>query len=286
MYSVLVGGTNGDFLLRFGSRPSRPAIPLAPNVPIVATLVTGAGPQLYSLTTNPGGGVSLTFSTGPGFSYDAQIFDGTGQLVAMLGGPASQAEGLTLCGNSGVYEVLVSSAVPNTQGAVTILPSGDAAGMCGGNAAVVPTIVPIVGSTGQPAANVCSATSIQDGVVNLRSGPSAFFNIIGQLAPHGSIIINGRSSDQSWYVSTDSSGRNVWIAAFLVTLSGPCNSLTMMQSGPPPFTLTPIPTQTPIIIIVTPTFTFTPNPSRTRRPTQTPFVVTATQLPATMAATP
>src|SRR5476649_1023799 len=73
MYSVLVGGTNGDFLLRFGSRPSRPAIPLAPNVPIVATLVTGAGPQLYSLTTNPGGGVSLTFSTGPGFSYDAQI---------------------------------------------------------------------------------------------------------------------------------------------------------------------------------------------------------------------
>ena len=126
------------------------------------------------------------------------------------------------------------------------------------------------------------ATSIEDFDVNLRGGPSAFFGIVGQLPAHASLTVSGRSADNNWYASTVG-GRNVWVAANLVALNGPCGSLSVLQSAPPPFTITPPATATPILVVITAT--------RERRRTQTPAFVTITpiiitQTPVIITATP
>ena len=274
-YSVIVGGTNGDYVLRFGSRQVNPATMLVLNTPVVTNIGAGGAPQMYVLSTTPGTGISMTFSaSSAGFSFGVQVFDSGGQLVAILGGPTVQTQSLTLCANTDRYELLVSATDPRLQGTLSILAATDTSGLCSGTTVQnaggpPPTIVPI-GSTAQPPSNVCTATSIRDFEINLRRGPSTFFGIAGQLAPHASLLVAGRSSDNNWYASMDN-GRTVWIAANLVALNGPCGSLPVIASPPPPFTFTPPPTQTPIIIIV-------PATPRERRRTPTPMVVTQTPI--------
>src|SRR5258707_6809143 len=126
------------------------------------------------------------------------------------------------------------------QGAASVLAPADRTGVCQGagtqTAAGAPTLVPM-GSTAQPPTNVCSATSVKDFDVNLRRGPSTFFGIAGQLGPHASVVVSGRSADNNWYV-TQQNGANVWVAANVVALNGPCGNMPVMQSPPPPFTFT------------------------------------------------
>src|SRR5258708_36524820 len=113
-YTVLVGGTNGDFLLRFGSRQAGPATGLTLNSPGVTNLLPGAAPQLYVLNVNPGDGIALTFSTtSAGFAFAAQVFDGTGQLIGIVGGTTVQTDSLTICANTNIFETLVGAAHPH-----------------------------------------------------------------------------------------------------------------------------------------------------------------------------
>jgi hypothetical protein len=282
-YSLLVTGTNGDFLLRFTALGPFNTAALNDGVAANANLFPGTPPQAFSFNVAPGEAVTLHLnSLTPGFNFAAQIYNGAGQLVAALGGPGIQTEALTICGNSTLYEVIVGAADTSSQGAVALTVQHNAAGNCAAapqdTSGIPPTLVS-VGSTIVPQ-GVCSATNIKPNVINLRRGPSVFFNIVGQLDLNASVPVTGRSVDGQWYTAMDGT-RQVWVAANVVGLNGPCQNLPTIQAPPPPFTRTPThtPTFTPMPATLTPrVVTATPNVV-TITPiiiTQTPIVVTAT----------
>jgi hypothetical protein len=274
-HSLLVSGTNGSYLLRFNSRPQTAAIPLTMSATTNLSLGPGIPPQLYTL--NVTNSFSLVVNTNTtGLAFVAQVYNPSGQLAAILGGPGTPIAEVTLCG-AGNYQVLVSAAEVGTTGSVSILASPDRLGLCSGNIAVNAGATPaplLYTPPPQSATNICVATSLRDFDINLRRGPSLFHGIIGTLGPRNSITINGRNTNGSWYVNVEN-GRQAWVASNLITLNGPCSNLPVIQAPPAPFTFTPPPTSTPIIIVLT----ATPHPATT-----TPFVITAT--PIIITATP
>jgi hypothetical protein len=273
-HSLLVSGTNGGYLLRFNLRGQSTAIPLTINAPTTLSLGPGIPPQLYSL--NVTNSFSLVVNTNTtGLAFVAQVFNPSGRLAAILGGPDTPVAEVTLCG-AGNYQVVVSASDVGGNGSVSILASPDRLGLCSGDIANPPATVAPLAFTPPPqsATNVCVATSLRDFDINLRRGPSLFHGIIGTLGPRNSITISGRNLNGTWYVNVEN-GRQAWVAANLITLNGPCGNLLVIQAPPAPFTFTPPPTITPIIIILT----ATPYPR-----TATPFVVTST--PIVITATP
>ncbi|MEP7287293.1 MAG: SH3 domain-containing protein [Chloroflexota bacterium] len=278
-YSVLVGGTNGGYLLRFSLHPAGQSTALTLNTAVTAIFTTDAGPQTFNFSVNPGDSATLALiSSNPDFVFSTQVYDGTGQLIAILSGPALKTQALVLCEATGTYQVVVGASNPAIQGNISITVSNAANGAC------VPAPAnasPQVSSPGTnvgsavPPANVCAATLKTNGVINLRRGPSVFHAIVGQFEPGTYMIVSGHSVDGKWYVSTDGT-RQSWMQGSLVNLNGPCNNLQMVQAPPAPYTRTPLPTATPIIITATPVvITATPIILTAIPVSPTPAIVTA-----------
>lgn len=83
--------------------------------------------------------------------------------------------------------------------------------------------------------------------VNIRSGDSTLFPVVGSLRSGTSASVIGISSSGSgWYFIRLSSGLEGWVANSVVTASGDFRSVPRIAPPPPPFTSTPVPTATPV----------------------------------------
>ena len=143
-----------------------------------------------------------------------------------------------------------------------------------GNLSQQPTVaIPTV--TGSPSGPIAVVNPDQD-QINVRSGPSVDYPIIGVLVAGQRVPALGRSPGGDWVLVEypGVSGGNAWVYAFLVTLQG---SLPVVEPPPTPTPLvtptidptlaaqfiieiqpTRLPTYTPPPPLVIPTFTVPP----------------------------
>lgn len=241
LYTLMVsntGGAPGEFLLHLGARPAAASLNLALNVPAAINVPPGAAPIQYSFDANPASPLTLQIlSTVPGFLFNAQVYNGMGQLVGLLGGPGLQGSSLFIGPDTGLYEVVVSGWAPEMAGALTLLLApGSAAAPAG--AALTPTPT----EAAQPL--VCQVRTAGGSNVNIRSGPTTGFPIIGMLTPASSLEVIGQSVDGTWYV-VNMAGQRGWISGAVTRLEGPCTGLVFFESPPTPTPLPSTPTPTP-----------------------------------------
>jgi len=74
--------------------------------------------------------------------------------------------------------------------------------------------------------------SASENNINIRSGPSTDYNVIGTLSAGKSLPIIGRNADSSWWQVTTSNGDG-WIAGFVVTVSNVDDSIPVIDVPPP-----------------------------------------------------
>jgi hypothetical protein len=302
VYSFLVSGTNGDFMLRFTVRKVGNGTPLKLNTPLEVNL-QAANINAYSFAADPANPQNLSIaSTSAGFAFSAQIYDPAGQLVAVLGSP-SILSGSVIIGPAGRntpakgnYQVFISPLLPNTQGTVSILigaaqPINEAPESTNGKPSPTtppPTVTPspipptntptpIVTPTQTPIpinplapAGVCSGTPLSK-VVNVRSGPGTNYPVIGPLQPGVFLVLHGRSEDGQWYVNTDDANKQLWVALQVISLSGPCDKVPVVPAPPipPTSTFTPSPTPQVFAVTATPTAKILVQPKSTSSPIPT-----------------
>lgn len=65
-----------------------------------------------------------------------------------------------------------------------------------------------------------SVTAMAYGTVNVRSGPGARYEIVGQLAAGDRVPVDGRNEDGDWLHIILTFGQNGWVAAFTVLVDG------------------------------------------------------------------
>lgn len=75
--------------------------------------------------------------------------------------------------------------------------------------------------------------TVQGNNVNLRTGPGTNYGIAGSLANGTALRVTGRSSTNDWYV-VNLNGRQAWVYSGVITTSGNCRDLRVIQAPPPP----------------------------------------------------
>jgi hypothetical protein len=279
LHSLLVSnvaGTPGQFVLTLNGRPSASGSDLALDTPVTVDIPPGATPIVHRFAAPQSGQLTLNLSTfSPDFAFLAQVYDPSGNLVARLAGQALGAAALSIGPGTGFYEVSVAGFDPEAQGSVQIaLSSGGsvAAVLPGADQGILSTPTPVAAQPA-PTSTVCQATSTLN--VNVRSGPGTMYPIIGSLLTGNTLNVVGRNSVSSWFV-VDLNGRQGWVAASVVQLTGPCGSLSFVADPPTPVVPpTEPPTATPTATsAVTSTATATATPTATASPTQPAPVAT------------
>ncbi|MCB9453418.1 MAG: SH3 domain-containing protein [Anaerolineaceae bacterium] len=100
--------------------------------------------------------------------------------------------------------------------------SGDCTGLYMPQPQSQPTAV-VVNKT---VVNTCRAANSVGAGVNVRTGPGMEYAVIAGLYPGTTVNVDGRS-DNGWY-QVNSGGRTGWVAASGVTLSGACDSVSLV----------------------------------------------------------
>lgn len=83
-------------------------------------------------------------------------------------------------------------------------------------------------------------TDLTSAIVNVRTGPSTLFGIVGTIARGAQFDISGRNHDYSWYEFCCVNDRSGWIFSGLVNVEN-AHLITLAQNIPVPPTLTPEP---------------------------------------------
>jgi len=99
---------------------------------------------------------------------------------------------------------------------------------------------------------------VKDGGVNVRSGPSTAYPLLGSLEEGQEFEIVGRNQPSDWWQFCCLSGDQGWVYAELVDTAGPIGGVAVAASIPPPPdtptpsppTATPVPTRPPIDFVV------------------------------------
>ncbi|MBN1963554.1 MAG: ABC transporter substrate-binding protein [Anaerolineae bacterium] len=112
-------------------------------------------------------------------------------------------------------------------------------------ATATPTITPTTTSVPATATPEGVWGTVASTVLNVRSGPSTSYDVIGQLSNEETIFPIGANNDFSWVVISFR-GTAAWVFAGLIELHGDLNSLPIIVPPPSPTpmvtpTLTPVP---------------------------------------------
>ncbi len=104
-----------------------------------------------------------------------------------------------------------------------------------------PTATPTETPLAQPQAVASSA-------INVRSGPGTAFAVVGQLQPGRPVDILGRNADRSWWQVLLGNGNEGWVAASVVDVTGPVESVALAANIPATPTPAPQPTAAPVAV--------------------------------------
>ncbi|MBX7233857.1 MAG: SH3 domain-containing protein [Caldilineales bacterium] len=119
-----------------------------------------------------------------------------------------------------------------------------------------PTATPTAISTDtpQPTATPTSTPLPQAEVIvetlNLRGGPDTTYPVMGKAARGETLTVLARSQDGSWLEVQKADGKTVWVAARLVQLSAPVETLAVSVHTPP--TATPVPSTVRLLFAYSP----------------------------------
>jgi hypothetical protein len=98
-----------------------------------------------------------------------------------------------------------------------------------------------VSDAAQPGATNEASVVVGDTTVNVRSGPSTAYPVIGKAQAGQRYRILGRNEDSSWY-QVDVSSKPGWVAASVVTTTGFVQNVEVVKGiAPPPPKPTPVP---------------------------------------------
>lgn len=101
-----------------------------------------------------------------------------------------------------------------------------------------PTATATATPLAQPQASSASA-------INVRGGPGTVYPVVGQLQPGQPVDILGRNGDQTWWQVLLSNGNEGWVAASVVDVSGPLDTVAVAANIPAAPTQPPRPTAAP-----------------------------------------
>ncbi|GAB5493888.1 MAG: hypothetical protein Phog2KO_41030 [Phototrophicaceae bacterium] len=261
------GTTAGSFFLSLSVADPVALTPLLDRT--VATIDPNGSGQAFSIAPNPTISQVLSVQGLSTSGFSAQLRNADGTLLASIPGGL---EGTTfvLPANDTGYVLMLNAVDPTlgTQAEIAIL--------AGGVAPTTDTSAPAPATTEEASApavtdpNVCTITSNQ---VNVRSGPSTDYDVIGSLTTGNQFIATGQNN--GWYNGTYN-GQSAWVAASVVTASGNCN-LGFVDAPAAPQTTAPQETS--------PTSTATTS-SETTAPTAPPTATTETTAPTATTAPP
>lgn len=242
VYTLTVQGQPGDFLLTLASRPPSNATPLTANTPVNVTLPLAGPNQSFVFNTDPALSTTLLISASPvSTSASVEIRNGVGQLVSVLRGNLDNA-----CVSFGpgdeVDEVTVLAGADAT-GRLTMTLSNAPCqlGQAPVQAVATPQFTPLT------IAGACAASTFHN--VNIRSGPSTGYSIVGILPARTPIQIVGISDNAGWY-SVKSDFVSGWISAAVVFVAGQCTNLPTVPSPALP-TVSPTPGLPVVTVVVT-----------------------------------
>jgi hypothetical protein len=280
-YSVLVGGNAGDFIITLNLVPTANAGVLFTGSPQSVSFFGGQG-SVSTFSGTQGSPLAVTLTSNEGTLYNAAVFNVQGQI-------AGTARALTqacfvLPPSANEYTLVVTGLNADAFGTVNVsFGTG-----CGGSApapqqqpqqpvqppAATQQVSPPVGQTSP---TVCTAFS--GGAVNIRSGAGTEFGVLGQLQPGAGVPVTGITSN-GWLQVQSQFGTG-FVSQSVVSLSGPCGSLPLVQSPAGPAQPQPQPTVPGPAVTeqpLGPTATYTPTqpgPTPTYTPT-TPLIPTDT----------
>ncbi len=235
-YALMVSsrnGTPGDFMLHLGRQVSQPALtgPLQNGIPATLNVNPTDLPTTFTFAVDQAADSTLVvLSDTPQLNFYADVYDGFGQMIARLGGPAVDSASLVLKPGSGVYAVSIRAMQPEMSGSVQLL-------LAAGGAAP-PTAAPIVTAT----PSTCQVSSNVN--VNVRRGPGTNYDAFGRLFEGTTLEVIGRNSTSTWYV-VNYSGQEGWVAGSVTQLAGPCGNLPYFVPPPSPTPVIPTATPTP-----------------------------------------
>lgn len=126
-----------------------------------------------------------------------------------------------------------------------------------------PTDTPTPLPTDTPTPAAPKAIVGGDGQVNVRSGPGTAYPEAGQVATGTELDILASNAAGDWYEVCCVDGRNVWIVARLVEVTGDAGLIQVAANIPAPPTATPAPTRPPVAVQP-------PRPTQPPAPTATP----------------
>lgn len=130
--------------------------------------------------------------------------------------------------------IVVANIQPATPPTATPLPTATAA----------PTNVPVPTATPVPTTPPTPAVPfavVSAATINVRSGPSTDYPVVGSLVAGQSCAITGRNQAATWWQLSCTGGVSGWAFGDLLALAGPINTVQVVKTAPPP---TPVPPTT------------------------------------------
>jgi uncharacterized protein YraI len=273
-YSILVGSANAGFgSYTIAVRLTTPGISTQLGAePVVLNIPPGGQSQTFTIPVSPNANTPITIaSSTPNFIYSLQISAPDGRIVLSVDG-ALPSINVVLPASTEPYMIVVKASNATDSGTLTVSQSGAVPAtvpVTTDGSAAAPVATEEVGADGAPPSDQCSVIAGPGGV-NIRSGPGTAYGVIGGLAPNAYLVVNGQNN--GWYTGPTNFGTG-WVAGSVVTLSGPCNNLPLVNAPAlPTATSAPVATATtaPTTESTNPTATTqTNNPTPTYTPTAT-----------------
>lgn len=96
-----------------------------------------------------------------------------------------------------------------------------------------PVVAPPDVPTPEPTSAVPIAV-VEAPAVNVRSGPSTNYSVVGNLTAGETCPIIGRNSDASWWLLSCSNGQRGWVSGALLAISGSQDLIPIVQPAPEP----------------------------------------------------
>lgn len=226
-YTVLVGGTPGDFVISLDARSSTPQ-PLLAGEATQVTVAPGGDIQYYNFSSDPLSDTALQIDALSENQFVVELFDGSGGLVTIIDGGVTSTC-IALPPGDSQYELSIVPADRSAEGLYSLSLNSGTCGASGGQTlrpTVSPVTTPEVGAPDDAGAG-CTASSSTN--INIRSGAGTDYSVVGTLFAGQSIAVTGQTAN-GWY-AVESSSVQGYVSASVVTLSGSCDNLPAVGTG-------------------------------------------------------
>ncbi len=226
-YSILVSGANGsagDFRLYLEALQPLEGTPLPGNQVVPLTLVPGTLPQVFTLLTSGANPTELNITAiDPEMQFVVVVRGANGDHVAVLKGDELGTAALTFAGGDASYLILIY--VEGDQGGTLTISTGAQPQVEPPGPAATEAVAP---------GDICTVSPSGGSSINVRSGPATTFAAVGSLPVGQFLPVTGRLADNSWVQVQLAGGSAGWVAASVVTFSGPCSAVAVVDAPTAP----------------------------------------------------